>query len=117
MQPQQSTPFLQGDLTPRGSDFVDLRNDNAGTRAQQAQNIVLRYLQSLPAQDSADFDGMVQNITRHYPFQGEPSDFFRDAVKALEDAGLVKSDGKQLQLDKVANLARRYLLRAARAAR
>jgi hypothetical protein len=117
MQPQQSTPFLQGDLTPQRSDFVDLRNDNAGGPAQQAQSIVLRYLQSLPAQDTVDFETMVRNISRHYPFEGEPSEFFRDAVKALESSGWIKSKGDQLQLDKVASVTRKFFARCMRASR
>lgn len=109
MQPQQSTPFLQGDLTPQQSDVVDLRNDNAGSRSQQAQNIVLRYLRSLPAQDSVDLETLVANVTRHYPFQGDSSDLFSDAVKALEASGWVTKQDDQIQLDKVASVARRYL--------
>lgn len=117
MQPQQSTPFLQGDLTPQRSDFVDLRNDFAGTKSQQAQSIIVRYLQALPAQDTVDLETMVQNITRRYPFHGDSVEQFRDAVKALQAAGWVKVDGDQVQLDKIANVARRFLARYVRASR
>jgi hypothetical protein len=117
MEPQQSTPFLQGDPAAQQSDLVDLRNDNAGSRSEQAQSIVLRYLRSLPAQGTVDLESMVSDITRNSPFQGDPSDFFQDAVKALEAGGLVKSKGDQLQLDKTASVARRFLARCLRVSR
>jgi hypothetical protein len=116
-QPQQSTPFLQGDLTPLESDFVDLRNDNAGTKSQQAQSIVLRYLRSLPAQDSVTLETLRANVTRHYPFQNEPLEFFQSAVKTLQEEGWVKAEGDVVQLNKIAGVTRRFLARFLRASR
>lgn len=113
----QSKPFLEGDLKPHESDLVDLRNDNAGSRSEQAKSIVLRYLGSLPSEGTVDFDSMVEDITRRYPFHGDKPDLFRDAVEALKRDGWLKQERGILSLDKVARVTRRYLLRPVQSSR
>lgn len=109
MTPQQTTPFLQGDLTPQQSDSVDLRNDNAGSETDQARSIVVRYLESLPAESQTDLESMVGEITKRYPFHGDKEDFFKTIVKSLEDEGWVKSDHGMLCLDKTASVTRQFI--------
>ena len=106
----QTKPLLQGDLTPRMTDGTDMRNDFAGDLMKQAQSIVIRYLETLPAQGTVDLPTMAQDIERHYPFHGENEQFFRKAVDALEKEGWIKREGKEIQLHKVARVARRFLL-------
>ena len=84
---------------------------------KQAQNIVLRYLETLPAQDTVDLETMSKNISRHYPFHNAGTEFFRQAVDALEKAGWVKTDGDELGLDKVARVTARYLMASVRKVR
>lgn len=113
----QTKPFLEGDLTPHGSDLVDLRNDNAGSPSQQARGIIVRYLESLPAQDSVDFETLVENITRNYPFQGDKPEVFQEALAELEKGGWVEKKRDAVRLDKVARVTRRYLTAFLRASR
>ena len=109
MREPQTWPLLRGDFEPRRTDGTDLRNDNAGDQMRQAQNIVLRYLETLPAQDTIDLESMANDIGRHYPFQVEGVEFFRRAVDALKEAGWVKMEGDEIELNKIARVARRYL--------
>ena len=106
----QSWTFLKGDLVPRKTDFTDLRNDYAGDNTEQRQNIVLRYLENLPAGDSTDMETMVSDITRHYPFHGDGVETFRPAVTALEKENLVYTDGNKMRINKVGRVTRRWLL-------
>jgi hypothetical protein len=106
----QTTPFLQGDLVPRITDDTDLRNDFAGSSLQQRESILLRYLESLPAEDQVDLDTLRENITRRYPFHGDGS--FREAMDALEKDGWIKVKNGLVQLDKVARVTRRFLARS-----
>ena len=105
----QTWPLLKGDFEPRRTDGTDLRNDNAGDQLKQAQNIIIRYLETLPAQDTVNIASMAADIGRHYPFHGEGEDFFRNAVDALKKAGWVKMEGDALELNKIARVAHRYL--------
>ena len=105
----QTWQFLRGDLEPRRVEWTDLRNDYGGDQMKQAQNIVLRYLQSLPAQGTVNLETMTEDITRHYPFHGEKPEFFRQAVDALKEQGWVKETGDEIELDKVERVATRYL--------
>ena len=105
----QTWQFLRGDLEARRTDGTDLRNDNAGDQMKQAQNIVIRYLETLPAQDTVDIESLAADIGRLYPFQGEGVEFFRNAVAALTEAGWVKMEGDEVELNKVARVTRRYL--------
>ena len=103
-------PFLTGDLVPRETDFADLRNDYAGDNMEQRQNIVLRYLENLPAGDATDVATMVSDIGRHYPFHGDGIEKFRPAIAALEDQGWVLAEGKRMRINKVGRVARRWLV-------
>jgi len=113
----QTWPLLKGDFEPRRTDGTDLRNDFGGDQLKQAQNIVLRYLETLPAQGTVNLETMAGDIARHYPFHGEGVDFFRNAVNGLKEAGWVKMDGDELELNKIARVTRRYLTARLRAAR
>lgn len=110
----QTWTFLKGDLVPRKTDYTDLRNDYAGDNDEQRQNIVLRYLENLPAGDTTDMETMVSDISRHYPFHGDNEETFRPAVTALEKQNLVISEGKKMRINKVARVARRWLVAQAR---
>jgi len=77
---------------------------------KQAQNIVLRYLENLPAQGTVNLQTMSEDISRHYPFHNEGPEFFGQAVDALKVSGWVKSDGDELELNKVARVTARYLM-------
>ena len=104
----QTWQFLRGDLEPRRVEWTDLRNDFGGDSMKQAQSIVLRYLENLPAQATVNLETM--SGSRHYPFHNEGPEFFRQAVDALKEAGWVKSDGNELELNKVARVTARYLM-------
>ena len=106
----QTWQFLRGDLEPRRVEWTDLRNDFGGDSMKQAQSIVLRYLENLPAQATVNLETMSGDISRHYPFHNEGPEFFRQAVDALNEAGWVKSDGNELELNKVARVTARYLM-------
>lgn len=106
----QTWQFLRGDLEPRRVEWTDLRNDFGGDQMKQAQNIVLRYLENLPAHGTVNLQTMSEDISRHYPFHNEGPEFFRQAVDALKSAGWVKSDGDKLELNKVARVTARYLM-------
>jgi len=106
----QSWQFLRGDLEPRKSDWTDLRNDFGGDQMKQAQSIVLRYLENLSAQSTVNLETMAEDISRHYPFHGEGQEFFRQAVDALKKAGWVKEEGSEIELNKIARVAARYLM-------
>jgi hypothetical protein len=106
----QTKPLLQGDLTPRRTDGTDLRNDNAGDYGEQAQSIVIRYLENLPAEATVNVATMAQDIERRYPFHGEGEGFFNKIVDGLVKEGWVKKDGNQVQLHKIARVTRRFLL-------
>lgn len=105
----QTWPLLKGDLEPRRTDGTDLRNDNAGDQMRQAQSIILRYLECLPAEGTVNIASMAEDISRHYPFHGEGTEFFRNAVDALKKDGWVKSEGDELELNKIARVTHRYL--------
>lgn len=113
----QTWQFLRGDLEPRRTDGTDLRNDNAGDQMRQAQSIVIRYLETLPAQDTVNIESMAADIGRHYPFHGEGVQFFRNAVDALKEAGWVKMEGDEVELNKVARVTRRFLTACVRRSR
>lgn len=113
----QTWQFLRGDLEPRRVEWTDLRNDFGGDQLKQAQNIVLRYLENLPAQSTVNLQTMADDITRHYPFQGEGPEFFREAVDALKQTGWVKSKGDELELNKIARVTARYLVAQIRKSR
>jgi hypothetical protein len=113
----QTWPLLKGDFEPRRTDGTDLRNDHGGDQMKQAQNIVLRYLETLPAQGTVNLDTMAEDISRHYPFHGEGVEFFRKAVDALKQAGWVKSEGDELELNKIARVTHRYLTACMRRSR
>lgn len=113
----QTWQFLRGDLEPRRVEWTDLRNDFAGDQLKQAQNIVLRYLENLPAEGTVNLQTMAEDISRHYPFHNEGPEFFRQAVDALKDEGWVKTDGDELELNKVARVTARYLHNLVRKAR
>lgn len=113
----QTWLFLRGDLAPHTIDQADLRNDHAGDEMQQTQSVVLRYLGSLGPHETADLDVMVSDITRHYPFHGKGTDFFRKAVDELKKEGWIKVKGSELTLDKVAGVTKMYLSRIATCAR
>jgi len=105
----QTTPLLQGDLAPRMTDDTDLRNDFAGNTLQQAQSIILRYLESLPAEELMDLETMAENISQRYPFHGEGENFFRQAVDTLSKDGWIRVEAGRVSLDKVARVTRRFL--------
>lgn len=113
----QTWQFLRGDLEPRRVEWTDLRNDFGGDQMKQAQNIVLRYLENLPAQGTVNLDTMSGDISRHYPFHNEGPEFFRQAVAALQDEGWVKMEGDELELNKVARVTARYLMASIRDSR
>jgi len=113
----QTWQFLRGDLEPRRVEWTDLRNDNAGDQLKQAQNIVLRYLENLPAQGTVNLKTMAEDISRRYPFHNEGPEFFRQAVDALKEEGWVKMEGDQLELNKVARVTARYLMASVRKTR
>ena len=117
MREPQTWPLLRGDFEPRRTDGTDLRNDNAGDQMRQAQNIVLRYLETLPAQDTVNLDTMAADIGRHYPFHGEGVEFFRNAVNGLKEAGWIKMNADEVELNKIARVTRRYLAARIRGAR
>jgi|GEM_PF-4981095 len=106
----QTKPLLQGDLTPRMTDGTDLRNDNAGDYQKQARSLVIRYLESLPAEATVDVATMARDIERHYPFHGEGEGFFNKIVNGLAKEGWVKKEGSQVHLHKIARVTRRFLL-------
>jgi hypothetical protein len=105
----QSWAFLKGDLTPRETDFTDLRNDFAGNEDMQRKNIVLRYLENLPAGDEVDLNTMSGDIARHYPFHGKDAEYFEPAVQELREMNLIIQDGDTLRINKVARVVSRYL--------
>ena len=107
----QTEPLVEGDLTPRLTDYTDLRNDNAGTPSEQAQNIVLRYLETAPADEFVDFDVMSEALARHWPFHDEDPATFLEAVEALKDEGLLVTEGDTLQINKVAHVAQMWVRR------
>lgn len=113
----QTWAYLRGDLEPRRVEWTDLRNDYAADELKQAQNIVLRYLETMPAQGTVNLASMAEDISRHYPFQGEGVEFFRRAVESLQDAGWIKKDGDELELDKIARVTDRYLRNRLRSTR
>lgn len=113
----QIPPLVQGDLTPRLMDFIDLRNDNAGGVIAQAKNIILRYLETAKSDDFVGFDQMVEDISRHWPFHGADPDEFQAAVDALKSDGLVLTQGDQLQINKVARVSRRWIRKAVQQSR
>ena len=108
----QSWEYLRGDLEPRRSLLTDLRNDNAGDQMKQAQSIILRYLESVPAQDTVNISTMAEDISRHWPFHGEGEAFFRSAVDALKKEGWLKETKGELELDKIARVTRKFLASA-----
>jgi hypothetical protein len=105
----QTWPFLKGDLTPRKTDFTDLRNDFAGTANDQCKSIILRYLETLPAGDHTDLQTMSEDISRHYPFHGKKPEYFAPIVQELRAENLVLQDGDNLRINKVARVASKYL--------
>jgi len=105
----QTEPLIQGDVTPRVTDNTDLRNDNAGGALDQGKSIILRYLETAPSDDFVDYTQMVEDITRHWPFIGESGADFRDALEALKDDGLIVTVGDQLQINKTAHVAQKWL--------
>ena len=113
----QTWEYLRGDLEARRSLLTDLRNDNAGDQMKQAQSIILRYLETVPAQDTVNVSMMAADISRHWPFHGEAEPFFRSAVDALKKEGWVKETKGELELDKVARVTRRFLASAITQAR
>ena len=115
--PSQTAPFLDGSIAPRLTDNADLRNDNAGGALDQTKSILLRYLETVPSDDFVDFDQMVENITRHHPFIGEGGTEFLEALEALRAEGLVVSVGNQVQINKTAHIAHKWLRRTAQRSR
>ena len=113
----QTWEYLRGDLQARRSLLTDLRNDNAGDQMKQAQSIILRYLETVPAQGSVSITAMAEDISRHWPFHGENEAFFRSAVDALKKDGWIKQDKDALALDKVARVTRKFLASALHKAR
>lgn len=113
----QTWEHLRGDLEPRRSLLTDLRNDNAGDQMRQAQSIILRYLENVPAQDTVSVSTMAEDISRHWPFHGEGETFFRSAVDALKKEGWLTETKGELELDKVARVTRRFLASAVTKAR
>jgi hypothetical protein len=107
----QSWEYLRGDLEPRRTELTDLRNDNAGDQMAQAQNIILRYLENMPAEQTVDAGSMAEDISRHWPFHGEGVDFFKAAIDDLVELGWIKMDGKQVKLDTVIRVQRRFFAR------
>ena len=112
----QTWAYLRGDLEPRRTELTDLRNDNAGSQMRQAQSIILRYLENLPAEDTVDVPSMADDIGRHWPFHGEGVEFFKSAVDELIKEGWVKMDGDMVKLDMVVRVSRRFLAKAAKRA-
>ena len=112
----QTEPMIQGDLMPRFVDNTDLRNDNAGASLDQKMSIILRYLETAKSDDFVDFTQMIEDITRHWPFHGAKGTDFQEAVDALIDSGVVVSKGDHLQINKVARVARGWLLKKVRSA-
>jgi len=113
----QTWEYLRGDLEARRSLLTDLRNDHAGDQMKQAQSIILRYLEAMPAQDTIDMSSMANDISRHWPFHGEGEAFFRSAVDALKKDGWIKETKGELELDKVARVTRRFMASAIAKAR
>jgi hypothetical protein len=105
----QTWEYLRGDLAARRSGLTDLRNDHAGDQMKQAQSIILRYLETLPAQATVNVETMAEDISRHWPFHGENEQFFRSAVDALKKDGWIRDTKGELELDKVARVTRRFL--------
>lgn len=92
--------------------LTDLRNDNAGDQMKQAKSVILRYLETVPAQDTVNLKTMAADISRHWPFHGEPEAFFRNAVDSLKKDGWIKETKGELAMDKVARVTRRFLASA-----
>ena len=113
----QTWEYLRGDLEARRSLLTDLRNDHAGSQMKQAQSIILRYLETMPAQDTVDLSTMADDISRHWPFHGEGEAFFRSALDALKKDGWVKDTKGELELDKVARVTRKFMASAISKAR
>jgi hypothetical protein len=99
------------------TDNTDLRNDNAGGALEQAENIILRYLETLPSDDYVSFSEMVEDITRHFPFVGESDQQFQVALEALEKEGLVTTMGDLHQINKTAHVAHKWLRQAVQRSR
>jgi hypothetical protein len=98
-------------------DFMDLRNDNAGGELDQAKSIILRYLENAPYAEFVDTTNMLEDIGRHWPFQGEGEATFQEAIKDLEAGDLIVSKGERLQINKVAHVVHMWNLRAVRGSR
>lgn len=113
----QTWEYLRGDLEARRSLLTDLRNDNAGDQMKQAQSIILRYLETVPAQDTVNVSTMAEDISRHWPFHGENEAFFRSAVDALKKEGWITEKSGEVGLDKIARVTRRFLAAAVSQAR
>jgi hypothetical protein len=78
---------------------------------EQAQNIVLRYLETAQSDQFVDFNEMSADLAKHWPFHDESPQTFLDAVGALKDQGLVVTQGDTLQINKVARVAQMWVRR------
>jgi hypothetical protein len=101
--------LLKGDMLPQLVDNVDLRNDNAGGSLDQLKNIILRYLENVTSDVFVDSNLMVEDITRHWPFQGTPEAEFWEALSALREDGLIVTRKNRVQINKVARVSQRWL--------
>ena len=107
--PSQISPFIQGDLNPRMTDFVDLRNDNGGSATDQYKSIVLRFLETVGAKEFVGVQEILDSVSQHWPHQGTGLEVLQDTVDSLKKDGLVISQGDKVQINKVARVAHRWV--------
>jgi hypothetical protein len=106
--PSELFPLVQGDLASHFEDYTDLRNDHAGTALEQAKGILLRYLETLPADALVPEATLVQDITQRWPFHNQDKLILR-ALKELLEQNLIHRPGGLYQINKVARVSRRWL--------
>lgn len=110
----QTDVLLNGDLTPEFTDYVDLRNDNAGSDLQQMRMIILRYLGSRLGDDTVQFEEMYEDLVKRFPFLGEEPESFLEALDSLVEDNFVRMFGPNLAINKVARVTHAWLARKAR---
>lgn len=109
--PSENTYLLQGDLASHLEDDVDLRNDHAGTAIEQAKGILLRYLETLPANAAVSEVDLVEEITSRWPFHNQ-DDLIVEGLGDLIQQGVVSRSKGLCQINKVARVSRRWLIKS-----
>lgn len=105
----QTWPYLKDGLKARRSLLTDLRNDHGGDELTQVKSIILRYLETVPAQSVVTVPILTENVSRHWPFHGKTEAFFQSAINDLKKEGWIKETKEGLSLDKVARVTRKFL--------